>query len=203
MKMIDPTLKFITFQNKGIDNFDQFLIDEKSYTETFTDRNKDSKYSRNCISFKMNSSKYISEIKHVSSSNLSKKIKTFVDNNAFITQNKYRHHREHSIGFFTSINPKITPRESLRKSIHDHIIWMDIDDKENESLVKNVLEKDGSWKGKQNIVIFVFDLHNKEVGHGNGIQRVITIVYKICTSTVNVAVLKIVNVKFYWIHQST
>ena len=129
--------------------------------------------------------------------------KTFVDNNAFITQNKYRHNREHSIGFFTGITPKITLRESLRKSIHDHIIWIDIDDKENKYLVKDVLKEDGSWKGKQRIVIFAFDLHNKEVGRGNRIQRVITIAYKICTSTVNATVLKIFNVNSYWIHQST
>ena len=48
MKMIDPTLKLIIFQNKSIDTFDQFLIDEKSYTETFTDINKDPKTSRIC-----------------------------------------------------------------------------------------------------------------------------------------------------------
>ena len=43
MKIIDPTLKIITFQNKIIDTFDQFPIDETSYTETFKDINKDPK----------------------------------------------------------------------------------------------------------------------------------------------------------------
>ena len=68
-------------------------------------------------------------------------------------------------------------------------MWIDIDDKENESLVKKVMEKDGSWKGKQRIVLPAFDLHNKEEGHGNGIQRVTTIVYEIRTSPVNAAVI--------------
>ena len=53
-----------------------------------------------------------------------------------------------------------------------------------------MLEKDGSWKGKQRIVLPAFDLHNKEVGHGNGMQRVTTIAYEIRTSPVNAAVLK-------------
>ena len=74
-------------------------------------------------------------------------------------------------------------------------MWINIDDKENESLVKMVLEKDGSWKGKQNIIIPAFDFHNKEVGHINGIQRVTTITYEICTSPVNTAVLKIFYIK--------
>ena len=55
--------------------------------------------------------------------------------------NKYSYHREHSIGFFVNINPKITLRKNLCKSIQDHLMWMDIDDKENESLVKKVLVK--------------------------------------------------------------
>ena len=53
-----------------------------------------------------------------------------------------------------------------------------------------MIEKDNSWKGKQRIVLPAFDLHNKEVGHGNGMQRVTTIAYEIRTSPVNAAVLK-------------
>ena len=136
MKMIDPTLKIITFQNKSIDTFDQFPIDETSYTETFKDINKDPKTSRVYISFKIESSKHMSEIKHGSTTNVSNIFKTLVDNNAFLNLNKYSYHREHSIGFFANISPKITLRENLRKSIQDHLMWMDIDDKENESLVK-------------------------------------------------------------------
>ena len=181
MKMIDPPLKIITFQNKSIDTFDQFPIDEKSYTETFKDINKDPKTSRAYISFKIESSKHMSEIKHGYSTNVLNIFKTLVDNNAFLNLNKYSYHREHSIGFFANVNPKITLRENLRKSIQDHLIWMDIDDKENESLVKKVLERDGSWKGKRRIVLPAFGLHNKEVGNGNGMQRVITIAHEVRT----------------------
>ena len=88
MKMIDPTLKITTFQNKSIDTFDQFSIDEKSYTETFKNINKDPKTSRVYISFKIELSKHMSEIKHGSSTNVSNIFKTLVDINAFINLNK-------------------------------------------------------------------------------------------------------------------
>ena len=200
MKMIDPILKIISFQNKNIDTFDQFPIDEKAYTEIFKEINKDPKTSRAYISFKIESSKDMSEIKHGSSTNVSNIFKTLVDNNAFINLNKYSYHREHSIGFFADISLKITLQENLRKSIQDHLIRMDIDDKEKESLVKKVLEKDGSSKGEQRIVLPAFDLHNKEVGHDNGMQRVTTIAYEIRTSPVNALVLKIYFVKYQWMH---
>ena len=58
-----------------------------------------------------------------------------------------------------------------------------------------MLEKDDLLKGKQWIAIPKLDLRNKEVGHGNGIQRVATIAYEIRTSPVNVSVLKIFYVK--------
>ena len=137
--MIDPTLKIITFQNKSIDTFDQFPIDEKSYTETFKDINKDPKTSRVYISFKIKSSKHMFEIKHGSFTNVSNIFKTLVDNNAFINLNKYSYHREHSIGFFANITQKNALRENLCKSIQDYLMWIDIDDKENESLVKKVI----------------------------------------------------------------
>ena len=69
--MIDPTLKIITFQNKSIDTFDQFPIDEKLYTETFKDINKDPKTSRVYISSKIGSSKHMFEIKHGFTTNVS------------------------------------------------------------------------------------------------------------------------------------
>ena len=136
MQIIDPTLKIITFQNESIDTFDHFSIDEKAYTETFKEINKDSKTSRVYISFKIESSKHMSEIKHGSSTNVSNIFKTLVDNNEFIYLNKYSYHRKHSIGFFANISSTFTIRENLRKSIQDQLIWIDIDDKENESLVK-------------------------------------------------------------------
>ena len=88
MKMIDPTLKIITFQNKSIDTFDQFPIDETLYTETFKEINKDPKTSRVYISFKIESSKHMSEIKHGSTTNVSNIFKILVDNNAFLNLNR-------------------------------------------------------------------------------------------------------------------
>ena len=55
------------------------------------------------------------------------------------------------MSFFANINSKITLRYNIRQSIQDHLMWMDIADKGNESLVPKVLEKDGLWKGKKGL----------------------------------------------------
>ena len=43
MKLIDPTLKIITFQNETIDTIDQFPSSAAEYTSKFKDVHKDSK----------------------------------------------------------------------------------------------------------------------------------------------------------------
>ena len=90
----------------------------------------------------------------------------------------------------------MTLRETFRWIIEDHLVWIYIDDKENDPLVHKVLEKDGSWKGKQRIVLIDFDLHNKEVEHDNGMQLVTAIAYVIRTLLANTEVLKNGYVKY-------
>ena len=50
-----------------------------------------------------------------------------------------------------NINSKMTLRENFRWIIEDHLVWIYINDKENDPLVHNALEKDGSWKGKKGL----------------------------------------------------
>ena len=52
MKLIDPTLKIITFQNETIDTTDQFPLSVAEYTSKFKDVYKDPKSSRVYISQK-------------------------------------------------------------------------------------------------------------------------------------------------------
>ena len=56
MKMIDGTLKFITFDNKSIDYIDQFH-DNQNYTYTIKDLYREKKCERNYIVHKIESSK--------------------------------------------------------------------------------------------------------------------------------------------------
>ena len=51
-------------------------------------------------------------------------------------------------------------------------------------------DKKGNPTGNQKNVIPVFDLYSKEVGKGQGYDRIITLAYEIRTSPENAAILK-------------
>ena len=64
MKLIDPTLKLITFQNETIDTTDQFSSSVLEYTSKFKDFYKDPETSRVYISHKIESAIPLGEIKY-------------------------------------------------------------------------------------------------------------------------------------------
>ena len=59
MKLIDPTLKIITFQNETIDTTDQFPSSTAEYSSKFKDVHKDPKSSRVYISHKSNQQSHL------------------------------------------------------------------------------------------------------------------------------------------------
>ena len=117
MKMIDPILKLITFQNETIDTTDQFPSSALEYTSKFTNFYKDPKTSRAYVSHKIESAILFGEIKYGNRQQLSNIFDTLVTNNAYLNINKFCTHKEHSIGFFTHINPKVTLRDNFRNGI--------------------------------------------------------------------------------------
>ena len=64
MKLIDPTLKLITFQNEIIETTDQFPSSVLEYTTKFKNFHKDPKTSRVYISHKIESVIPLDEIKY-------------------------------------------------------------------------------------------------------------------------------------------
>ena len=64
MKLIDPTLKIITFQNETIDSTDQFLSSALEYTSKFKEIHEDIKSSRVYISHKIESTIPLGDIKY-------------------------------------------------------------------------------------------------------------------------------------------
>jgi len=64
MKLIDPTLKLITFQNEIIETTDQFPSSVLEYTTKFKNFHKDPKTSRVYISHKIESATPLDEIKY-------------------------------------------------------------------------------------------------------------------------------------------
>ena len=164
MKLIDPTLKLITFQNKIIDITDQFPSSVLEYTTKFENFHKDPKTSRVYTSCKIESVTPLGEIKYGNRQQLLNFFDTLVTNNAYLNLNKFSTHKEHSIGFFTNINPKVTLRDNFRNEIKKELMWIDLDDEKSAPMVHQIKDSTGKLIGTQIIVIPTFDLHSKEVG---------------------------------------
>ena len=58
-------------------------------------------------------------------------------------------HKEHSIGFFTHINPKITIRDNFRNEIQKELMWIDLDDEKSAPLIHQIKDNKGNPTGKQ------------------------------------------------------
>ena len=148
MKLIDPTLKIITFQNETIDSTDQFLSSALEYTSKFKEIHEDIKSSRVYISHKIESTIPLGDIKYGNKQQLSSIFDTLVTNNAYLSLNKFCTHKEHSIGFFTHINPKVALRNNFRNAIQDELMWIDLNDEECAPMIHQI--RDSSGKTQDN-----------------------------------------------------
>ena len=149
MKLIDPILKLITFQNETIDTTDQFSSSAMEYTSKFKDFYKDSKISRVYISHKIESAIPLGEIKYGKRQQLSNIFDTLVSNNAYLNLNTFCTHKEHSIGFFTHINPKVALRDNFRNEVKNELMWIDLDDEKSAPLIHQIKDNKGNPTGKQ------------------------------------------------------
>ena len=148
MKLIDPILKLINFQNEIIDTSDQFPSFAAEYTSKFKEFYKYPKSSRVYISHKIESAIPLGDIKYGKRQQLSKKIDTLVTNNAYYILNKFSTYKEHSIGFFTHINPKVILRDNFRNKIQDELMLIDLDDEESAPMVHQIKDSAGKPTGK-------------------------------------------------------
>ena len=76
-------------------------------------------------------------------------------------------------------------------------MWIDLDDEENAPLIYQIKDNKGKPTGKQKNLIPVFDLYSKELGDGNGNERVTTFAYESRTSPTNANMLKNLLCKIY------
>ena len=190
LKLLDPTLKFVTFNGAHVDTIEQFPSTQETYTSTFKDIHKESDNSRVYVSHKIESSKPLSELKHGSRNCMSNIFETLVKNNAFLSHKKFNSHKEHSIGFFMKVNPKITLRNEMRERIQDQLMFIDLEDEETKKLMHPIKDKNGKPTGSERIVLPPFDLYSKNIGHGNGDQRISTFAYEIRTTPDHAVTLK-------------
>ena len=77
----------------------------------------------------------------------------------------------------------------MRKLIQDCLIFIDIDDKDAKDLMEKVYKKDGTWKGRDILVLPEFDLYGKRIGDGNGNKQIKTFAYEIRTNPKHVLML--------------
>ena len=188
MKMKDPTLKLIS--NETVIDTELQFPEGNDYTNVFTKIIKCPKTSRVYISHKIESAKSIAELKYGNNKEMTNIFDTLIANGAYLTHNKFQSHKEHAIGFFVNINPRVTLRDELRARLQEVLMWIDIEDKECQQMIHEVKDKDGNPTGKQKIVIPAFDLYSKEVGEGQGYDRITTLAYEIRTSPENAIMLK-------------
>ena len=160
----------------------------KDCKTVFTDWRKCNVTKREYVSFKLESTQTISQLKYGSFANDNKGIfDTLRSNSVFLRMRKDDSQTDASIGFFLGINPKLTLRKPLKEKIDDIITWLDLDDDDTKLLMKE--NKNGD-KTTQEIVISAFDIHHKIFGLGNGEDRITTTVYEISTSPTHAATRK-------------
>ena len=60
---------------------------------------------------------------------------TLKQNNTFLHYDKFESHREHLIGFSVEVNPRVTLRETLRRRIHNQLMWIDLNAEKNQYMI--------------------------------------------------------------------
>ena len=78
----------------------------------------------------------------------------------------------------------------MRNRIQDQLMWIDLEDNETKKIMYPILDTKGKPTGSERIVLPAFDLYSKNIGHGNGDQRISTFAYEIRTSPENAITLK-------------
>ena len=66
----------------------------------------------------------------------------------------------------------------MRERIQEHLMFIDIDDKERKDLTEKVYEQDETWKEKERLVLPAFGLYVTLIGDGNGDKQIITFAYE-------------------------
>ena len=88
LKLLDPTLEFVTFQWTHIDTIEQFPSTQDTYTSTFKEIHKKNDNSRVYVSHKIEFAKPLGKLKHGSRYCMSNIFDTLVKNNAFLSHKK-------------------------------------------------------------------------------------------------------------------
>ena len=66
---------------------------------------------------------------------------TLVNNNVFLSHNKFQLHKKHSISYFANISSRITLRDSLRGKLEETLMCIDLEDEEIKQILHDNKDK--------------------------------------------------------------
>ena len=167
MKLVVSTIKIITFTHKTIDSSDNPPLE--NCTSVFKAIFKYSEYSRVYITHKNKFAIPLSVIKYDNKNLFSNTFATLVNHNVYLSHRKFESHKEHSIRFFSNINPNVTLRASLKKHIQHELMWIGLNDEGRKTEIH--IEKESNGKETDKIIITTFDLYGNEGGDGSGRKK--------------------------------
>ena len=78
----------------------------------------------------------------------------------------------------------------MRNRIQDQLMWTDLEDNETKKIMYPILDSKGKPTGSERIILPAFDLYSKNIGHGNGDQRISTFAHGIRISPKHAIILK-------------
>lgn len=115
---------------------------------------------------------------------------TLKKNNPLFRHEKFKPHKEHSLGFFVKVNPRMTLRDNFRRRIQDQLMCIDLDATDNQDMIHQDFDSTGNPTGKERVILPTFDLYNREVGDRNGKYHVTSFSYEIRYAPKNAYMLK-------------
>ena len=100
-------------------------------------------------------------------------IAALIKHNIFINYDKYKTHKEDSIGWFKYISPTVALQKTTRIRLEEALMAVYMTEEETKALTKT-----GEKESDEAVVIPAFDIHCKNVGNGNGAGRITTNAYE-------------------------
>ena len=94
------------------------------------------------IYHKIESAILISVLKYENRQQLSNIFDTLVANGVYFSHNRFKSHKEHSIGFFTHDNPKFMFHDNLRMTIQEELICINLNDEESAPIIHHLKDND-------------------------------------------------------------
>ena len=169
IKQIDISAVIITLDKVCITHSNNIITDN-GYNKTIKECHICDIAKRVCVSFQLESTHTVSQLKYGSTIIELKDIfDTLHEHATFLRMNKFQSHTDVSIGLCLEIKLNLIVHKVLKEKIDEICTWLDLDDDDDDddtkALTKEIIS---NHKLTQEIVIPVYDIHNKVFGSDTG-----------------------------------